>query len=107
MMSKNSSLRLKKFEEWDKTVKDNLDDWVGSFSKKLKEGKDYWDFCFFDFVELSLFKNEFKDMIDKAVVLYKQDTGETNIDYDLFAYALLKEQQEEAEDILSSQKGIA
>ena len=97
---------IDKFKEWDKIVAENIDSWIASFCKMVSEHKNL-DMSFNEFLELSMFKIEFKDMIEEAVVEYKKDTEETDIDYDSFAYSLLQSAKSETEALINAQEGIA
>ena len=80
------SKKKNKFKEWDKMLESNLGLWLDNFCSMIRN-RENWDTTFQDFLELSMFKLEFKDMIEEAIAKYKKDTNETEVDYEGFAYS--------------------
>ena len=101
-MAKNKN----KFKEWDKMLESNLGLWLDNFCSMIRN-RENWDTTFQDFLELSMFKVEFKDMIEEAIAEYKKDTNETDVDYEGFAYSLLQQSKDEMESFVNTQEGIA
>ena len=100
------SRKKNKFKEWDKMLESNLDLWLDNFCSMVRK-RENWDTTFQDFLELSMFKLEFKDMIEEAIAEYKKDTNETDVDYEGFAYSLLQQSKEDVESLMNTQEGIA
>ena len=100
------SKKKNKFKEWDKMLESNLGLWLDNFCSMIRN-RENWDTTFQDFLELSMFKLEFKDMIEEAIVQYKKDTNETDVDYEGFAYSLLQQSKEDVESLMNTQEGIA
>ena len=100
------SKKKNKFKEWDKMLESNLGLWLDNFCSMIRN-RENWDTTFQDFLELSMFKLEFKDMIEEAIAKYKKDTNETDVDYEGFAYSLLQQSKDEMESFISTQEGIA
>ena len=100
------SKKKNKFKEWDKMLESNLGLWLDNFCSMIRN-RENWDTTFQDFLELSMFKLEFKDMIEEAIAKYKKDTNETEVDYEGFAYSLLQQSKDEMESFISTQEGIA
>ena len=100
------SKKKNKFKEWDKMLESNLGLWLDNFCSMIRN-RENWDTTFQDFLELSMFKLEFKDMIEEAIAKYKKDTNETDVDYEGFAYSLLQQSKDEMESFINTQEGIA
>ena len=100
------SKKKNKFKEWDKMLESNLGLWLENFCSMIRN-RENWDTTFQDFLELSMFKLEFKDMIEEAIAKYKKDTNETEVDYEGFAYSLLQQSKDEMESFINTQEGIA
>ena len=100
------SKKKNKFKEWDKMLESNLGLWLDNFCSMIRN-RENWDTTFQDFLELSMFKLEFKDMIEEAIAKYKKDTNETEVDYEGFAYSLLQQSKDEMESFINTQEGIA
>ena len=100
------SKKKNKFKEWDKMLESNLGLWLDNFCSMIRN-RENWDTTFQDFLELSMFKVEFKDMIEEAIAEYKKDTNETDVDYEGFAYSLLQQSKDEMESFINTQEGIA
>ena len=93
------------FDKWDKMVNKNIDGWMDEFFALIKD-RSSWDTTFMDFVELKMFKLEFKDVIDRAIDDYEEKTGKDVDDYDSFALALL-DVKKESTDWSENEGGIA
>ena len=100
------SKKKNKFKEWDKMLESNLGLWLDNFCSMIRN-RENWDTTFQDFLELSMFKLEFKDIIEEAIAKYKKDTNETEVDYEGFAYSLLQQSKDEMESFINTQEGIA
>ena len=100
------SRKKNKFKEWDEMLESNLGLWLDTFCSMIRN-RENWDTTFQDFLELSMFKLEFKDTIDDAIAEYKKDTNETEVDYEGFAYSLLRQSKEDVESLMNTQEGIA
>ena len=105
-MSDYEKMKKSKFKEWDKVIDDNLDSWVDSFSEMMRR-RENWDVNFDEYLEVSMFKLEFKDMIDESLAQYNKEYPESDIGYDAFAYNLLQVSKEEADEFMNTQGGQA